>query len=63
MSGQYTYRCPVCRRDVSSYNLILGEPHEYCPESKGKGGVGKGPLILVAIDGADVSGKNDPKPL
>jgi len=62
-SFEYTYRCPGCRREVSSHSLILAEPHAYCPESKRKDRQGESPLVLAAIDGDDVSGKNDPQPL
>ena len=64
-SFEYTYRCPGCGRDTKSHNIIAG-PHEWCVESKHRDGVGDKWMVLVAIDGEDVSHMTDikekPKP-
>ena len=54
---EFTYRCPACRKDTKGPKPGAFR-HRTCAQSK------RPPLmVLVEIDGEDVSRPTDPKPL
>ena len=58
-SIEYTLRCPNCLRDVQTFNILM-DKHEWCPEAASD--KDKRSMVLVAIDGHDVSRHSDVKP-
>lgn len=56
---EYTLRCPDCLRDISTFDILMTY-HKWCPDVPE--GDPQKPLVLVAIDGYDVSNEKDPKP-
>ncbi len=56
---EYVMRCPDCLRDTLTFDILMTY-HKRCPSvPEGKH---QRPMVLVAIDGDDVSTSKDPQP-